>query len=182
MALTLGQGAQMVADLGYQARVRSGMVRAARTVMTETIGSMSTNEFAKRKALATQVLRSPDPWVGSFLAAVASDSAASLTWFQPTLIASSTNANPTVVTTATVHGLVVGDVVEIRDHLGNTNANGVWTVTVVGSTTTFTIPHPANAAATVNTGWAMKMETDITVNFTIGAAFSGLAGTYTGDA
>lgn len=181
MALTLGQGAQMVADIGYQARVRSGMVRASRTVMTETIGSMTSSEFAKRKALATQVLRSPDPWVASFLAAVASDSAASLTWFQPVLISSSTNANPTVVTTATVHGLAVGDVVEIRDHAGNTNANGVWVVSVVGSTTTFTIPYPANAVGTA-TGWAMKQETDITVNFTIGTAFSGIAGTYTGDA
>jgi hypothetical protein len=181
VALTLAQGAQMVADPGYQARVRSGMVRAARTVMAEVQGSMTSNEYAKRKALGALILRSPDAWAPSFLAAVASDSAASLTWYQPTLIASSTNANPTVVTTATVHGLAVGDVVEIAGHAGNTNANGVWAVTVVGSTTTFTIAHPANAVGTA-TGSVMKQETDITVNFTIGAAFSGLAGTYPGDA
>jgi hypothetical protein len=180
MALTLGQGAQMVADVGYQTRIRSGMVRHARTVMAETVGSMTPTEWSKRKVLAAQVLRNPDSWLTSFLAAVASDSGASLAWFQPTLIASSTNANPTVVTTASVHGLAVNDVVEIVGHAGNTNANGVWTVTVVGSTTTFTIAYPANAVGTA-TGFAMKQETDSNINVTIQLAWSNIAGTYTGD-
>ena len=43
-------------------------------------------------------------------------------------IASSTNANPIVVT-ATAHGLVTGDLVTVRSHTTNTAANGTWTVT-----------------------------------------------------
>jgi hypothetical protein len=180
MALTLGQGAQMVADLGYQSRIRSGMVRYARTVAAEAIGSMSGAEFVKRKELARRVLQSPDSWLTAFLAAVASDSAGSLTWYAPTLIASSTNANPSVITTASVHGLAVNDVVEIVGHAGNTNINGVWTVSAVGSTTAFTVPYPANAVGTA-TGFVMKQETDVTVNFTIQNAWSNIAGTYAGE-
>lgn len=180
MALSLSQGAQMVADVGYRDRVRSGMVRHARTVMSEAQGGMTVNEWAKRKILANRVLTNPDSLVNAFLSAVASDSGASLTWYQPTLIASSTNANPSVVTTASAHGLSVGDVVEISGHAGNTNANGVWTIATVGSTTTFTVPHPANAVGTA-AGWVMEMESDITVNFVLQSAWSGIAGTYTGD-
>lgn len=180
MALTLGQGAQMVADPGYLSRIRAGMVRHARTVSAEAVGSMTPAEWSKRKVLATRVLQSPDTWITAFLAAVAADSGASLTWNTPVLIASSTNANPTVVTTASAHGLAVADVVEIVGHGGNTNANGVWSVTVVGSTTTFTIPYPANAVGTA-TGFVMKMETDVNINFTIQNAWSGIAGTFTGD-
>jgi hypothetical protein len=180
MALTLGQGAQMVADVGYQTRVRSGMVRFARTVMAEAIGTMTPAEFNKRKILATRVLQTPDNWLTPFLAAVAADSAASLTWYTPTLITSSTNANPSVVTTSSVHGLAVGDVVEIVGSVGNTNIIGTWVTPTIGSTTTFTVPHPANAAGTAG-GYVMKMETDVTVNFTIQSAWSGIAGTYTGE-
>lgn len=180
MALTLGQGAQLVADPGYQNRIRSGMVRWSRSVMAEAQGGMTTNEYAKRKQLATRILQNPDSYLPSFVAAVAADSAGSLTWFQPTLITSSTNANPSVVTTATAHGISVGDVVEIRDHLVNTNINGVWTIATVGSTTQFTVPHPANGAGTAS-GSVMEMESDVTVNFTIQNAFSGIAGTWTGD-
>lgn len=48
-------------------------------------------------------------------------------------ITSSTNATPIVVLTGT-HGLTTGDQVEIRGHLVNTSANGVWTITVVDAT------------------------------------------------
>lgn len=181
MALTLAQGAQMVADTGYYNRIRSGMVRYARTVAAETLGSMGSAEFTKRKSLASRVLQNPDSMVTAFLAAVASDSGGSLTWFQPVNITSSTNANPSVVTTATAHGFAVGDMVEIKDHLVNGNINGVWTIATVGSSTTFTVPHPANGAG-LATGWAMKQETDITVNFTIQNAWSNIAGTYAGEA
>ena len=184
MALTLAQGAQMIGSVGYYNRVRSGMVRQARTVMAEAIGAAplptTMTEFAKRKALAYRILTNPDGFVNSFLSAVAADSGASLTWYQPTNIASSTNANPSVVTTNVAHGLVVGDVVEIATHLVNTTINGVWTIATVGSSTTFTVPHPA-AGAGVATGWVMKMETDITINFTIGTAFGNIAGTYSGE-
>jgi hypothetical protein len=186
VALTLAQGTQFIASAGYYNRVRSGMVRHARTVMAEAQGGMTVNEWAKRKILANRVLTGPDSMVNAFLSAVASDSAASLTWYQPTLISLSSNANPSVVTTATAHNLTVTDgsgnpvVVEIVGHAGNTNINGVWTVAAVGSATTFTVAHPANAAGTA-TGWVMRQESDLTVNFTLQSAWSGIAGTYTGD-
>jgi hypothetical protein len=180
VALTLAQGAQMVANAGYRDRIRSAMVRHAATVMAEAVGGMTSTVFAKRKQLALRVLTSPDAMVSAFLAVVAADPAASLTWHQAVNIASSTNANPCVVTTASVHGLAVGDVVEIRDHLVNTSINGVWTIATVGSTTTFTVPHPANGVG-ASTGLTMEMESDVTLNFTISNNWNAVAGTYSGE-
>lgn len=61
-------------------------------------------------------------------------------------IATSSVASPTVVTTASAHGLVTGDVVTITGHTGSTpSLDGRWTVTVL-SATTFSI------AATVTVG------------------------------
>ena len=48
-------------------------------------------------------------------------------------IASSTNASPVAVTTATPHGLSTGMQVVIIGHLVNTGANGTWTITVTGA-------------------------------------------------
>jgi hypothetical protein len=68
-------------------------------------------------------------------------------------IASSTNVNPTVITTAVAHGLVTGNQISILGHLVNTAANGTWIVTVL-STTTFSIPVAGNgvgaATGTIN--------------------------------
>jgi hypothetical protein len=178
--LTLSQGAQMVADAGYQARIRAGMVRWAVTVMSEAIGAQTPSVYSKRKILAAKILAAPNAWLDAFVSMVASDPGASLTWYQPTLITSSTNANPSVVTTAAVHGLAVGDVVEITGHLVNTNVNGVWTIATVGSTTTFTVPMPANGAGAA-TGSVMKQDTDVNINVTIQNNFNAMAGTYTGD-
>jgi len=81
MALTLSQGTQLRADPGYQARIYSAMTRYALTVMAEAIGAMTTTVFAKRKILANRVLTSPTAWIDPFVAMVASDPGASLTWF-----------------------------------------------------------------------------------------------------
>lgn len=48
---------------------------------------------------------------------------------------SSTNATPIVMTKAG-HGLVTGDTIIVNGHTTNTNANGVWDVTVLGDTFT----------------------------------------------
>jgi hypothetical protein len=163
---TLAQGAQVRADPGYLSRVNSAIVRQAAAVAVEPIGAMSADEYNARKTFAAQVMRSPSVWVQPWLHYLSADPGLSLTWYAPTLIASSTNANPTVVTTTTVHGLVAGDVVEIQGHPGNTNANGVWVVTTVPSTTTFQIPIGANAAGTAG-GTAMEMVSDVDLNFTV---------------
>jgi hypothetical protein len=54
-------------------------------------------------------------------------------------IASSTNATPIVITTATAHGLTTGDYVTVASHTTNTNANGVWRVGTTPSATEFQI-------------------------------------------
>jgi hypothetical protein len=175
MALTLDQCAKVVADAGYSARVRAAMIRCAFTVFNETQGSLSSTVWGKRRQFSTMVLRNPDAYLAMFLGEFSADGGLSLTWYQPTNIASSTNANPSVVATATAHGLVVGDVVEVAGHQVNTNINSTWTVATVADSTHFTVPFPANGVGAA-TGTAMKMESDTTVNFTVGQDFSPLAG------
>lgn len=181
MALTLGQGAQMTADPNYRARIRVAMVRYAVTVMGETQDTMTSTVFAKRKQLAVRILNGPDALLDPFVSMVASDRGLSLTWWNPVNIASSTNANPSVVTTAAPHGLAVGDVVGVAGHLVNTNVNGVWALSTVGSATTFTVPNAGNGAGAA-TGTAMKMESDTTLNFVVANYYNAIAGTYTGEA
>lgn len=74
-------------------------------------------------------------------------------------IASSTNANPIVVTTSTPHGLSAGDQTVIAGHLVNTNANGTWPVTPL-TATTFSIPATGNGV-----GAATGTETPTGGNF-----------------
>jgi hypothetical protein len=179
MALTLGQGAQLVADTSFNNRVRSVMVRVAVTIELESQGAQSTTVWAKRRQLAVQVLTSPDSVVSRFVALVASDPASSLTWFNPVNIASSTNANPSVITTAAAHGYASGDNGEILNHLVNTNVNGTWVMTVL-STTTFSVPQPANGVGGA-TGTVQKMETDTNLFNTVNNSWNALAGVATGE-
>lgn len=179
MALSLAQGAQMVADPGYQARIRAAMVRAAIAVSTEPIGSFSGNVWQKRRQCANQIINNPDSKLPSFLAAVSADPNTSLSWFAPVEIASSTGANPIVITTTASHGYVNGDVVEIIGHQTNTQANGVWSVTNL-TATTFSIPTDGNGTGGA-TGMAMKQITDSDLVFTVNSVFSAAAGILTTD-
>lgn len=52
-----------------------------------------------------------------------------------TTISSSTDATPIVITTAAAHQLTTGDQVFISGHTTNTNANGLFTITVASATT-----------------------------------------------
>jgi hypothetical protein len=174
MALTLGQGAQLIASVGYNNRVKVAMVNAAIAVSTETQGANSPTLWLKRRQLANRIITSPETYLPSFVTAIAADPATSLSWFAPVNITSSTNANPIAVTTSSVHGLTNGDVVEIEGHLVNTNANGVWTVTVT-NTTVFTIPKQGNGAGTAS-GTVMEMINDNDIRFTINSVFSAVAG------
>jgi hypothetical protein len=54
-------------------------------------------------------------------------------------IVSSTNTTPITVTTSAAHKRIVGDTICIRAHRVNTNANGLWTVASVPSSTTLTL-------------------------------------------
>jgi len=179
VALSLAQGLQLVAATGFRARVRVAMVRAAVAVSTEVIGSFTQQAWVKRRQLSTQVLNKPDTWLDAFLAAVAADPNNSLSWFAPVNIASSTNANPIVITTAVAHNLTTGDVVENANHSVNTNANGVWPATVLTSTT-FSIPQVGNGVG-LATGTIQKQETDANIVFTVNSVFSAQAGLLPGE-
>jgi len=74
-------------------------------------------------------------------------------------ITSSSVANPTVITTATPHGLVTGDSVVIAGHSGSSpSINAEYTVTVTGAST-FTIP------VNVTTGGTGGTMTKTSTNF-----------------
>ena len=84
-----------------------------------------------------RVMASPDPtsigsatWTGGGRPVAGASS---------TVIASSTNASPIVITTAAAHGLVTGDYVSVTGHTTNTNANGVWRVGTTPTSTSFQI-------------------------------------------
>jgi hypothetical protein len=179
MALTLGQGAQLVADTSFVSRVRAAMMRAAINVSTEVQGTLTTNAWVKRRQLATRILTSPDSALTSFTSSVAADPGSALSWFSPISITSSTNANPIVITTSASHGYVNGDVVEILNHLVNTNANGTWAVTNL-TATTFSIPWAGNGVGAA-TGTAQKQETDSNLVFTVNSVFSAVAGLLPGE-
>jgi hypothetical protein len=178
VALTLAQGAQLAADASFTSRVRVAMMRAATTVAGEAQSGSSTR-WAKRLQLASRVIDSPDSQLPKFVAMVSSDPGLSLAWFNPVGIASSTPANPVVITTATAHGLTSGDVVEVLNHLVNTAANGTFPATSI-TATTFSIPQPGNGTGAA-TGTVQKMETDVNINFTISNQWNALAGVATGE-
>ena len=80
-----------------------------------------------------RIMASPDP-----------TSIGSATWTgggRPASIAiqSSTNTTPIAIQTIADHNLVVGDYVSITGHTTNTNANGVWKVSVVTNVQNFSI-------------------------------------------
>lgn len=63
-------------------------------------------------------------------------------------ITGATNATPIVLTTASAHGLVAGQVVVVAAVGGNTNANGTWEISAVTSTTITLLNSAGNAAYT----------------------------------
>jgi hypothetical protein len=178
MALTLGQGQQVLNDTAYVQRIRGAMIRAAIAVSTEVKGTLTDNAWLKRRQLAIRILNNPDALVTAFAAAYAADPATSLTWYPPLNITSSTNVNPSVVTTPT-HGLTSGDVVNIEGHTVNTNINGLWVATVI-SATTFSVPMPGNGTG-LATGKVTRQETDANIAFTVNSLFSAIAGLLPGE-
>lgn len=70
-------------------------------------------------------------------------------------ISGATNANPIVMTTPIAHGLATGTTVVISGVLGNTNANGTFSVTQL-STTTFSIPIAGNGSYTSGGFWVAE--------------------------
>ncbi len=174
MGLTLGQGAQLLANESFLSRVRGAMVRAALAVANEEQGGQSVDNWGKRRNLATRVLNSPDSHLGSFAAAVAADAGNALSFWQPQPVFASTADNPAAIGTAAAHGLSTGDVVEVAGHAGNTVVNGTWVVTVTGDWS-FTVPVPGTVVGGA-TGTLQKHISDADLSFTISAVFGPIAG------
>lgn len=158
-------------DQAFLDQVRVAMMTAAVAIQGEAVAPNTNGVFQKRQQLSTKVLNDPDNYVGRFSLAVIAN--ATIVRGAPIQIASSTAANPSVVTTSAAHGLATGDVVMISNHAGNLNANGPWTVTL-GTTTTFTIPLLGTAAGTLGT--VMKMPTDAAIQNQVNAIFNDIAG------
>lgn len=158
-------------DQAFLDQVRIAMVTAAVAIQGEAVAGNSTTVFQKRQQLATKVLNDPDLYMGRFTLATAANAA--IVRGNPIAIVSSTNVNPTVLTTAT-HSLATGDIVTITGHLVNTAANGNWTITVI-SATTFSIPMLA-AGVGGATGTVMKGPTDAAIQNQVNAVFNDIAG------
>ncbi len=71
------------------------------------------------------------------------------------VVHASTSANPSVVTVI-AHGLVTGNVITIRGHLGNTAINGTWPVAVIDNDT-FTVPVAGSGTGTADTGHVVQL-------------------------
>ena len=86
-------------------------------------------------------------------------------------ITGATNANPIVITTSAAHGLFTGDTIVVSGVLGNTAANGTWTVTSLTSNT-FSIPTTGNGAYTSGGAYAIQGLWVINLATTTGNGFA----------
>src|SRR4249920_1057853 len=101
--------AALAADAAFLSQVRVAMATAAVAIGGEAVGGMTTTKYGKRQQLSKLVLNESDAYLARFVWAVVQNGA--IVRGNPVAVASSTNANPIVVTTGTVHGLSTGNVV-----------------------------------------------------------------------
>lgn len=181
--MSLQATADLAADPLFQARVQAAMITAALQVATEAIGTMTVGDYGLRHTLATQILQGNPgqgrfvsgmvPWVSQFCWAVASNTTVAADLGAPVLIASTTDANPAQVTTASAHGLASGAFVEIA---GATDpaVNGCWPVTVIDAEN-FTIPVPGTITGTAG-GTVTVQPDDNDIEFAVDSVFGSIAG------
>ena len=174
MASTLITMANLANDAGFRLRVQAAMVTAGLNVAAEAVGAQDTATYNMRHTLAIAVLNSTGSYLDRFAWAAAANVTVAADVGPPLSIASSTAANPSSVTTASVHGLSTGNVIEISGHLVNLVTNGSWPVTVT-NTTVFTIP-VAGQAAGAATGMVVLQPPDTDIQTAVNAAFSDIAG------
>jgi hypothetical protein len=164
--------AVLARDPGFLDQLRVAVATAAVAIQGEALAGHDSSQYQKRQQLATAVLANIDGLLGRFVWPVVQNAA--IVRGAPISIASSTNANPIVVTTAAAHGLTTGAVVEITGHLVNTAANGSWTATNLTSTT-FSIPAVGNGVGTAS-GQAVKLPIDSDIQFQVNSVWDDLAG------
>lgn len=161
MAAQMCSQAVLAADPGFRSRVYVALVAAAVSVAGESKAAMSDTVYGKRQALAYAVLTSPQAFVERFAVMAAANPTIGGDVVPPVSVTSSTNANPSVVTTAAAHGMATGDTVQIAGHATNIAINGQWTVTVL-STTTFSVPVAGVGAGTGGSMTKQPPDADIT--------------------
>jgi hypothetical protein len=174
MASSLITMANLATDAGFRSRVQAAMVTAGLQVASEAAGAQDDATYRLRHELAVAVLNNTGLYLDRFAWTVATNTTVAGDVGAPVSIASSTNANPIVVTTATVHGLTTGDFAEIAGHLVNTAANGTWAVTVT-STTVFNIPVAGNGVGAA-TGQVVKQPPDADIQFAVNSDWNDIAG------
>jgi hypothetical protein len=174
MASTLITMANLANDAGFQSRIQAAMVTAGLNVAAEAVAAQDTNTYQLRHQLAMAVLNSPGAFLARFAWAAASNVTVAGDVGPPVSIASSTAANPSVITTASPHGMTTGQFAEISGHLVNTVINGTWPVTVT-STTAFTVPAAGNGAGAA-TGQVVLQPPDADIQFAVNSAWSDIAG------
>lgn len=174
MASTLIAMANLANDTGFRLRVQAAMVTAGLNVAAEAVGVQDANTYQLRHQLAMAVLNSTGQYLDRFAWAAASNVTVAGDIGPPVSIASSTAANPSVITCASVHGLTSGQFAEISGHLVNTVINGTWPVTVT-STTVFNIPVAGNGTGAA-TGQVVVQPPDADIQFAVNAAWSDIAG------
>jgi hypothetical protein len=188
MAASLQTTALLANDPLFQQRVQAAMVTAAVNVATEPVGTLNMADYSLRHALAVAILQggrvasggggSAAGWLSQFVWAVAANVSVAADVGPPVSIASSTAANPAVVTTASPHGLATGQWAEISGHLVNTAITGVWQVTVVDGTH-FTVLAAGNGAGGA-TGTVQVQPPDADIQFAVNSVFGSIAGVGTG--
>ena len=174
MAATLNGSALLATDPLFRQRVQAAMVTAALNVAAEAVGAQDAGTYGLRHELAVAVLNSPASYLDRFAWAVAANATVGGDVGPAVSIASSTAANPVVVTSASAHGLAVNDWAEISGHLVNTALNGVWQVSAV-SGLTFTVPVAGNGTGGA-TGVSAKQPPDADIQFAVNSDWSDIAG------
>lgn len=174
MAATLNGTAALAADPLFRQRVQAAMVTSALSVAAEAVGAQDAGTYGLRHELAVGVLNNPAAYLDRFCWAVAANATVCGDVGPPVSIASSTAANPVVVTSASAHGLAVNDWVEITGHLVNTALNGIWQVSAVVALT-FTVP-AVGIGVGAATGYSVKHPPDADIQFAVNADWNDIAG------
>jgi hypothetical protein len=174
MADLYSKQAALAGNSTFRARVELAVFDTMVAVEGEAQAAMGNIKWQKRQQYALAVLTNPAIYLDRWVKAVAEDATVGAAINNPVSITSSTNANPTVLTVPSGHGIVAGDTVDVVGHAVNTNANGGWIVSAT-TATTITLPTAGNGAGTA-TGTVTKQPTDIQINSAITARIDKFAG------
>lgn len=164
--------AALANNAGFLAQLKVAVATAAVQVQGEATTGHDSTQYQKRQQFSSAVLANLDGYLIRFIWPTVENLA--IVAGSPVAISSSTNASPVVITTSAAHGYSTGAVVQIANHLVNTQANGNWTATVL-TTTTFSIPVVGNGVGTAS-GQVIKLPIDSDIQFQVNALWDDLAG------